>query len=60
LDELKQLEAQGLCFNFVTMVLSGTSEDDFMEIVMEKGGKTLREHKTVTISNMREILFQVI
>lgn len=59
LAELKSVGELGLCFNFVTMVLSGVSGSEFMELVMERGGATLNAHSTLTTAQMRELLFQL-
>ena len=60
LSAFKELSEQKLCFNFVTMLLSGTSKDNYLELVLEKGGGTLFHRKSVTLNEMREILFQIL
>ena len=58
---LRRLLERGLCFNFVTVVLSGTSgDDDCMELVMEKSGERLSERRTMTVAQLREMLFQLL
>ena len=46
LTELGALQEAGKCFGFVTMLLHGVSEGDYVEIVMQKGGDTLHNIKT--------------
>jgi hypothetical protein len=57
---LKELTERGLCFGFVTVLLSGTSRDEWMELVMERSGGTLFERKSMTVAQLREMLFQLL
>lgn len=57
---LKELSDRGQCFNFVTMLLSGHSETEYLEMVMERGGETLHARRSMTLGQLREILFQLL
>lgn len=61
LHSLHKLVEHGICFNFVTVVMSGpTSDAGHLELVMEKGGNNLSSFSTLTLAELREILFQLV
>jgi hypothetical protein len=57
---LKELGDRGQCFNFVTMLLSGHSDAEYLEMVMERGGETLHARRSMRLDQLREILFQLL
>ncbi len=57
---LKELGDRGQCFNFVTMLLSGHSESEYLEMVMERGGETLHARRRLSTAQLREMLFQLL
>lgn len=71
LHELNKLAARGLCFNFVSVVMSGPSQGErrssgslpssYMELVMEKAeGGNLKDRKEMSVRQMKELLFQLV
>ena len=61
LSALTQLRTQGRCFNFVSLLDSGmTGDGEFVEMVLERAGATLRDSGELTMAEMREICFQLV
>ncbi len=60
LMSLRRLLERGQCFNFVTVVLSGLSQDDHLELVLERGGGTLHARQRMSVAEVRETLMQLL
>jgi serine/threonine protein kinase len=60
LRALKELDDRDQCFNFVTMLLSGISENEYLEMVLERGGATLHQRRQLTVAQLRDLLFQLL
>lgn len=61
LTSLAALAARGVCFNFVTVLLSGLSRDArHLELVLERGGENLGALGALPLVSLREVLFQVV
>lgn len=61
LHSLRKLVDHSICFNFVTVVMSGpTSDAAHLELVMEKGGNSLASVSEMALADVREVLFQLV
>jgi hypothetical protein len=61
LHSLHKLVEHNICFNFVTVVVSGPTSDALhLELVMEKGGDCLSSLTELSLAGLREVLFQLV